>query len=504
MSQTAIKLLLVEDNTAEAALLKAELAESPFGPFEVHRAKRLADAIIQLQAEKFDVVLLDLGLPDSQGLATLLEINNHKPRELPIVVLTGFHDEALGVRALQEGAADYLVKGGTSDSMRARSVRYAIERKRAGEAVLASEQRLALAVEATRLGIFDWNFVTGKVSRSHHHKMLFGLDPQEMEDTFEGFERCVHPNDRAGVKARVQSAIAAREAYRHEFRTIWPDGSEHWVEARGKIFYDDHDKPISMLGTVMDITTRKAAEISAKLRDAELAHLSRVTTMGQMASGLAHELNQPLAAILNYAKVCAGHLESNDGSAATARTAIEEVMNETRRAGAIITRMRSFVRKQLPVSIPVDINKLVRDSVNLMEFELRHQRIIPRFELAGSLPKVRADTVQLEQVLVNLILNALESMAENRSSENGLTLQTMLQHDHSVQVSIIDTGAGMSPQALARLFEPFFTTKEKGLGMGLNISRTIIESHGGRLTATANPAGGMRFSFTLPTLSGGM
>ena len=257
---------------------------------------------------------------------------------------------------------------------------------------------------------------------------------------------------------------------------------------------------VRMMGTVVDMsTTQDCRNVRKGPRESELAHLSRVATMGQMASGLAHELNQPLAAILNYASVCLEQLESQMASRATALTAIQAVMNETRRAGAIISRMRSFVRKQQPQSVLLDINELVRESVRMMEFELRHQRIRPHIELAANLPQVLGDAVQIEQVLVNLVFNALEAMGESMSPRNGLTIETTL-HDEgrTVQVCIIDTGSGISPENMARLFEPFFTTKAKGLGMGLNICRSIIESHGGRLTAAPNPEQGMRFCFTVP------
>ncbi len=503
MTDATVHILLVEDNAADAVLFSKELAESPFGPFSITHVKRLAEALAQLREQRFDAVLLDLNLPDSQGLATLGQIQNEKPRELPIVVLTGLDDGALGVRVLREGAEDYLVKHGSAGNMRARSVRYAIERKRAKEALLASEQRLALAVDAAQMGIFDWNLQTGKITWSDHHARLFGMRPDQFDGTYDAFERSVHPDDRAGIRAKADGSIAGCEDYRQEYRVIWGDGSEHWIEGRGRVFNNEQAQPVRMMGTVVDISQRKAAEESARIRETDLAHLFRVTTMGQMASGLAHELNQPLAAILNYASVCLEQIETQKGSPATALTAIREVMNETRRAGKIISRMRSFVRKQQPQCVPLDINKLVREAVGMMEFELRHQRIRAHLELADNLPKVLGDAVQIEQVLVNLLLNAVEAMGESISPRDGLTIQTAL-HDegHSVQVRVVDTGSGISPENMVRLFEPFFTTKSKGTGMGLNISRSIVESQGGRLSGARNPERGMRFCFTVLVAEG--
>jgi PAS domain S-box-containing protein len=503
MSDTLIQILLVEDNSADAALLTRELAESSFGPFSITHVKRLEEALGLLQRQPFDAVLLDLGLPDSQGLATLARLQKQKPRGIPIIVLTGLDDGSLWIQALREGAEDYLVKDGSAANLRARSIRYAIERNRCNAAFAASEQQLALVVDAVQMGIFEWTVQTGKVKWSHHHARLFGLMLEEFDGTYATFERCVHPDDVAGVKANVEKSLAARTEYNHEYRIVWRDGSEHWIETRGQVFGDSQGQTLRMMGTVADISPRKAAEESARIREVELAHLSRIATMGHMASGLAHELNQPLAAILNYASVCLDQIESGKGSPAAALTAIQELMNETRRAGALISRMRSFVRKQEPQSVPLDINELVRVSLSMMEFELRRQRIRPHLELDANLPKVLGDAVQIEQVLINLLFNALEAMSDGTSRRNALMLRTAL-HDEgrSVQVCIVDTGSGMSPENLSRLFEPFFTTKAKGLGMGLNISRSIIETLGGRLSAATNSDRGMQFCFTVPVAEG--
>jgi C4-dicarboxylate-specific signal transduction histidine kinase len=234
-----------------------------------------------------------------------------------------------------------------------------------------------------------------------------------------------------------------------------------------------------------------------------MAHLSRLSTAGQMASGLAHELNQPLAAIMNYASVALLQAESQKTSPPVLLDALREIMNETRRAGAIISRMKTFVRKQQTESAPVEVNALVEESLNLLSFELRHQEIRPRRVLAEKLPLVMADPIQIEQVIVNLVYNAMDAMKGSSPAIDALTIQTALQSGgRAVEVSVVDRGPGIAPDNMARLFEAFFTTKTNGLGMGLNICRTIIESHGGRLEAAANPGGGMRFFFTLPVADG--
>ena len=215
-----------------ALLLERELTSSPFGPFTVVHARRLSDALDRLQGERFDAVILDLGLPDSQGLETLDRARARVGRQTPIVVLTGNQDEEVGVRALQRGAEDYLVKDGATAELWARSLRYAIERARANEAVLASEQRLALAVDAVGMGIFEWEPATGKLAWSHHHARLFGLEPHEFDGTGAGVYNRIHPDDRDGVRAEARRCVASGDDYRHEFRVVWPDGSVHWIEAR--------------------------------------------------------------------------------------------------------------------------------------------------------------------------------------------------------------------------------------------------------------------------------
>jgi two-component system sensor histidine kinase UhpB len=232
MSSASVQILLVEDNTADAVLMKRELADSAFGPFAVAHVKRLAEAIDRIQSGGIDAVMLDLGLPDSQGISTFREMQKYTRRDIPIVVLTGLHDDALGVAALKDGAADYLTKGVAADSIRARAVRYAIERKHADEAFLISQQRLARAVDAAQMGIFEWDLQTGEVVRIHNSKHLYGREPREMEPTYEGFNRCLHPDDRATTKKGIQHSFASHEDFYHECRTIWPDESVHWIELR--------------------------------------------------------------------------------------------------------------------------------------------------------------------------------------------------------------------------------------------------------------------------------
>jgi two-component system, NarL family, sensor histidine kinase UhpB len=310
MTDTLIHILLVEDNATDALLLEHELSDSSFGPFSIHRAERLDDAIGHLESHRCDVVLLDLGLPDSQGLATLRQMLGRNARGVPIVVLTDKQDKLLGVRAMHEGAVDHLVKSGSGDTVQA--IRHAIDRKKVSEAFMAAEEKLTMAVHAAELGLFNWDVRSGNITWSYYYARLLGLLDEEFDGTFDSFKRCVHPQDRAAVSVAIERSISAREDYRHEYRVVWPDSSEHWIEGRGKVFNDDHGKPLRLMGTVMDISKRKTAEESARVREAELARLAdanltprELALLKLIASGLP---NKRIATIMNISiKTVAKH-----------------------------------------------------------------------------------------------------------------------------------------------------------------------------------------------------
>lgn len=371
------------------------------------------------------------------------------------------------------------------------------EKKAATDAVMLAEQRLQVAIEAVNVGFWDWDLKTGKLTGSSRLAEMMGTT--DVEALFDPHTSNIHPDDLAATSEKLKISIATGAEYLHEFRVIWPDKNVHWLEGRGRAINDESEQPVRMLVFVVDITQRKEHEEEKRLRESELAHLSRLSTMGNIASGLAHELNQPLGAILNYAGVCVNLAKSPPVPVPQFIGALNEVMSETRRAAAIIGRLRSFVKKQSPKTAPVDVNELIRKSVALLDFEIRHERVNIQLNLADALPPSHADTVQIEQVLVNLIFNAMQAMSDLPVSEKHISIQTARLSDSAVEVSVIDTGPGMSPESFEHLFEPFFTTKSQGMGMGLNISRSIMENHGGKLSAAINPDRGMRFSFTLPT-----
>jgi two-component system sensor kinase FixL len=371
------------------------------------------------------------------------------------------------------------------------------DRKNAELARQEIEDRMRLAVDAAKLGLWDWDLQANVVKRSPMHAKLMGGTIEE-QAPYDLSTANVHPDDLESTRLKLNEALITGNDYINEFRTVLEDGTIRWLEARGRAAFDDKRQPLRMSGIVIDITERKKSEEITRLRDAELAHLSRVSTMGNMAAGLAHELNQPLGAILNYAGVCQAMAKTTPLPVQTICDAIDEVMSETRRASSIISRLRAFVSKQAPQSALVDLHDLIRKSVALMDFEIRNQSVRFSLKLCDGSPKVQVDSIQIEQVLVNLMYNAMQAMEELPADRRSLTLQTCCTSTGLAEVSVIDSGPGVSPDILKRLFQPFFTTKAQGMGMGLNISRTIIENHAGRLSASINPGGGMQFRFTLP------
>lgn len=247
-----------------------------------------------------------------------------------------------------------------------------------------------------------------------------------------------------------------------------------------------------------EVTERKQAEERARQFLTELAHVSRLANLGELASGLAHELNQPLAAIVNYVQGCVRRMRGGIGKMDDWLAGLERAAAEATRAGEIIRRMRNFVRRQDYRRSSVDLNEVIREVLTFCEPEARQYGAALQLQLADSVPLVLADKIQLQQVVLNLVRNAFEAMANTADDRRALTIQTCVLSGPQVQVVVRDTGEGLSPDQLRRAFDPFFTTKPAGLGMGLPISQSIIEAHGGRLWAEANPAGGATFRFTLP------
>ncbi|MEJ2345900.1 MAG: PAS domain S-box protein [Gammaproteobacteria bacterium] len=663
MQTDPIRVLLVEDNPGDARLVELSLSEVTGTHFEVVHADRLGHALTVLRSESFDAVLLDLSLPDSFGLDTASQIEAADP-SLPIVVLSGLADDAVALEAVKGGAQDYLVKGQGGGDLVARSIRYAMERKRIEEALRRSEKMLEEAQRIAHVGHWSWIIATGEVSWSDEVFRMLGYQPREFTPTYELFLATVARGDRQSLVDRIDAALHGEIAYSIEHRIVRTDGGERVVENRGEVEQDVHGRPLRVHGTLQDITAYKTAEAALrKARDElearveertahlaevnrqleheivqrrrteeilrgerdfssavldtvgalvvvldgegriirfnraceqttgfafaevrgkrvwevfaapeevqvikhvleelrrqrvpnkhesywltrkgerrliawsntvlstrngaaehviatgiditdqrkaeeherqrmlELAHVSRLSTMGEMTTELAHELNQPLAAIATYSDAALRLMRVPAWEADEVEEVLEEISGQAQRAGEVIRRLRSFARKEDSKRVHVDVNELVRDMVYLTEAEARWHEVGLFLELDDSLPEVLADRILIEQVIINLVRNAIDVLSSQQCRERRVTIQTAPGSDGAVTVEVTDTGPGLTPDGIKKVFEPFFTTKATGMGMGLAISQSIIEAHGGRLWVTSEQGKGATFGFHLP------
>lgn len=292
--------------------------------------------------------------------------------------------------------------------------------------------------------------------------------------------------------------VFSGEAVVYEFKAITLKGKTAWMETHGVPLRDARGTIYALLGITRDITEHKSSEEQSRRHQTELARVARLSTMGEMATGIAHELNQPLSAIGNFARGCIRRLRSDDITPGELIEPLEEVCEQAERAGEILRHVRDFVRKSELKMEPLDVNQIVRTVVKFTELEARQQGAIVRLDLDPVLPRVRADAIMIEQVIGNLVRNAAEAMAEACSRRREVIIRTRLIGGNAVEVEVGDTGPGIDAAVIDQVFDQFFTTKPEGVGMGLSISRSIVESHGGDVRAESGRDGGATFRFTLP------
>ena len=304
------------------------------------------------------------------------------------------------------------------------------------------------------------------------------------------------PDAVAALQAHNRLVLESRQPMQFEETTPTPDGDRTWVSVKFPQF-DANGRAVGVWGISTDITERKRAEEQARQHQAELAHVLRVGTIGEMAAGLAHEINQPLGAVANYAQGAVLRMRNGSVQPAELLPVLEAMAHEALRAGEIVRRMRDLVRKEPTERKPADLNALVRDSAKVVEGDARQLGIEVHLDLASELPAVVCDGVQIEQVILNLLRNALEAVEGHSDGDGCVAVTTAASGRDAVQVSVRDNGVGL-PEPSVDVFAPFFSTKAHGLGMGLSISRSIIEAHHGRVRATRNDGGGSTFSFSLP------
>lgn len=552
-----MNILLVEDNLAEARLLKEVLKGAILSRFNLAHVKRLGEAIASLETESFDVVLLDLTLPDSEGLASLDSLIQHAP-SLPIVVLTNTNDDELAIESVRHGAQDYLMKRQINQEILVRSLRYAIERKQAAEALreaneilekrvqertaaleMANEllrqeiewrqriqSRLELAQQAGKIASFEWLIPTNDIVWTAELEALYGLAPGSFDGQYEGWMQSIHPDDRPKVEQELWQAVKNGQGLDTEFRIVCPSdtrreeeyylldeascpltssccvpGEIRWIAVKSSLFCDQIGKPVRMIGIHMDITEKKQLE-------AQFLRAQRLESLGTLASGIAHDLNNILTPILAVVQLLPLKLPNLNNNT---QQLLKTLESSAQRGADLIKQILSFARGVEGKRVNLQIHHL------LFEIEqIIHQTLPKSIDIHSNIPAnlwtISGDTTQLHQVFMNLCVNARDAMPEGGNLQI-IAQNFMVDEQYArmhidakvgayVVVTVADTGMGIPPEIIHRVFDPFFTTKEVGKGTGLGLSAVlgIVKSHGGFIDVQSEVNKGSVFKVFLPAI----
>ena len=479
------RVLLVEDNPGDARLLRLAVADAGAGHIRLVHEERLAPALERLASESFDVILLDLSLPDAQGIDTLVRAHA-SAGGVPIVVLTGIDDEALAIQSLREGAQDYLVKGQVDGSLLVRALRYASERKRAMDAVARREEHFRSLIENALdlISVLSSEGVIGYASPSHER--VLGYSPGELAG--KSLLNFVHSEDQPRLAAVIEQG---GETDSIEYRFRHKDGAWRVL--------DSCARNLSSVPAVQGIVVNSRDVTGRKKLEEQLQHSQRLEAMGRLAGGIAHDFNNLLMIVTGYSQILMNGMREGDPG----RGDLEQVLKAANRASELTRQLLAFSRRQIVHAKVLDLNALVTDMDRMLR-RVMGEDVELVAVLASDLKPVRADHGQLEQVLLNLAVNARDAMPAGGK----LTIESANAHltgktGEFVRLSVSDTGAGIDSETQARMFEPFFTTKDpgKGTGLGLSTSYGIVKQHGGDIWVTSEPGAGATFEIYLPAVS---
>jgi PAS domain S-box-containing protein len=361
-----------------------------------------------------------------------------------------------------------------------------------------SEAKLEEAQRVAHLGYWERDLDTNRITWSDETHRIHGLTPGEGTIALAAMLERIHPEDRSIWGQATAEALQGGRRYDVEYRVVRPDGEVRIVHSEGDVIRDESGRPRSVFGTIQDLTERKGAEEALREVQAELERANRVTTIGQLTASVAHEVSQPIAAAVTNAQAALRWLRAQRPDLEEVRQALERIVRDANRAGDVIGGIRAMIKKAPPRKDRFDLNEATLDVIALTRSEVLRHSVSLQTQLAAGLPTVDGDRIQLQQVILNLILNAVEAMGGIDEGARELRISTETDAPGGVLVTVRDTGAGVDPRSADRLFEAFYTTKPEGLGMGLAICRSIIEAHGGRLWASANEPRGTVFQFMLP------
>jgi PAS domain S-box-containing protein len=377
---------------------------------------------------------------------------------------------------------------------------FSMGRHRAEQALEESEGRFRLMAETVPEVLWIESLDPPRVLYlSPSYYRIWGRPAKNLCRNHDWQLEAIHPEDRPYVSSTLKRWLAGEDEDRYdiEYRIIRQDGGMRWIHARGTLIRDEHGKAYRASGIAEDITEAKRSQEALDNAQAELAHVTRVATLGEMSASIAHEINQPLASVVNNASACLRWLAAQNLDAA--RQSATRIIADGHRAGEIISRIRALANKVPPQKAWLNINETILEVIALARSEVQSNRVSLQTQLSDDLPLILGDRIQLQQVILNLINNAIEAMSGDDNGPRELQVGSAKGESQGVQVAVRDSGPGLDLASLDRLFHAFYTTKPQGMGLGLAISRSIVEAHGGRLWATANENRGAVFQFTLPT-----
>jgi PAS domain S-box-containing protein len=377
----------------------------------------------------------------------------------------------------------------------------AIERQRQQEILREREARISLAAESADLAFWILYPEQNTAWMSEKGRLIYGFD-SKLPLTCDLILSRVHPDERAAVKTAYDRSCALYGTFESEHRLLLPYGKTRWVIMRGRCLKDEEGNLVETIGVTLDVSAQKQADLQLQHQRDEMAHRNRVSLMGEMTASFAHELNQPLTAIANNASAARRFLQRGNIDPALLQQLLQDMVADSQRAGEVIRGIRSLVRKETSVHALLDLNSVITETVRLVSTDVLSRESVVTTELDAQLPQVKATLVQIQQVLLNLIINALDAMEGLPPAERRIIISTRSDKGDVVEVSVRDFGTGLPKDQPDKVFDHFFSTKQKGMGMGLTIVRSIIEAHGGTIVAENAPARGARMIVRLPAVRG--
>jgi signal transduction histidine kinase len=441
------------------------------------------------------------------GYFYLLPINSLTlaSRDLPRIVLFGIASLFIAsVSAAQRKTAASLLRARDQlqdavhdlETLNEELLRENVERKAAEQMTRKSEAYLDEAQQLSRTGTVAWNIATGDIVWSKEAYRILGID-QTVEPTVALIMRHIPPEDRELVQAELDRARRGAEDLDYEHRWLTPGGNAKQLHVRAhRVRYASGEDEI--IGALMDVTEAREAQAALAAAQQHLAHANRVATLGELAASIAHEVNQPLAAIVTNGDATLRWLHRTAPDIDEVRRGVEEMIGDARRASDVVNRIRTLSKKNQPAPVLVDINEVISEVIKVVDREIASHQVSLRVELAPALPLVLGDRVQLQQVIINLAVNGIQAMADVENRARNLLIRSNLHQSDQVVVAVQDSGRGFDPENASTLFDAFYTTKPSGMGIGLSICRTIIESHGGRIWASSHAGTGAIFQFAIP------